>query len=109
MVAQATRLQVLKRALTGLFLRPIWTPLHQLPMYKACPAGSLTVAENQAPRLLNLPSSLSYYRIILHESNSLNPLFMEMFVTSYLAMQDTYVRIVEWISEAKLFAGGRFS
>ena len=29
--------------------------------------------------------------------------------TSYLAMQDTYVRIVEWISEAKLFAGGRFS
>ena len=57
-VAQATRLQVLKRAhSTGLFLRPIWTPLHQLPMYKACPAGSLTVAENQAPRLLNLPSS----------------------------------------------------
>ena len=52
------RLQVLKRAhSTGLFLRPIWTPLHQLPMYKACPAGSLTVAENQAPRLLNLPSS----------------------------------------------------
>jgi hypothetical protein len=41
----------------GLLLRPIWTPLHQLPMYQACPAGSLAVAGNQAPRLLNLPSS----------------------------------------------------
>jgi hypothetical protein len=28
-----------------------------LPMYQPCPAGSLSVAQNQAPRLLNLPSS----------------------------------------------------
>jgi len=41
----------------GLLLRPIWTPLHQLPMYRACPAGPLPVANDQAPRLLNLPSS----------------------------------------------------
>ncbi len=58
LIAQAERLQLLERAhAVGLFLRPIWTPLHQLPMYEACPAGSLAVAENQAPRLLNLPSS----------------------------------------------------
>ena len=56
--AAAQRLQLLERAhAVGLLLRPIWTPLHQLPIYKACPAGSLPVAENQAPRLLNLPSS----------------------------------------------------
>ena len=41
----------------GLLLRPIWTPLHQLPMFDNCSSSSLAVAENQAPRLLNLPSS----------------------------------------------------
>ena len=57
-IAQAERLQLLERAhAVGLFLRPIWSPLHQLPMYQASPAGSLTVAENEALRLLNLPSS----------------------------------------------------
>ena len=58
LIAQAARLQLLECAHSvGLLLRPIWTPLHQLPMYEACPAGSLAVAENQAPRLFNLPSS----------------------------------------------------
>ena len=58
LLAQAERLQVIECAhAIGLLLRPIWTPLHQLPMYEACPAGSLAVAENEAPRLLNLPSS----------------------------------------------------
>lgn len=58
LIAQAARLQLLERAHSiGLLLRPIWTPLHQLPMYERCPAGLLSVAENQAPRLLNLPSS----------------------------------------------------
>ena len=57
-VAQASRLQLLERAhAVGLLLRPIWTPLHKLPMYEVCPAGSLVVAECQALRLLNLPSS----------------------------------------------------
>jgi perosamine synthetase len=56
--AQAQRLELLEAAHgTGLLLRPIWTPLHQLPMYQACPAGPLPVANDQAPRLLNLPSS----------------------------------------------------
>lgn len=55
---QAERLQLLERAHSvGLLLRPIWTPLHQLPIYEACPAGSLVVSENLAPRLVNLPSS----------------------------------------------------
>ena len=58
LAAQADRLQLLEHAHSvGLLLRPIWTPLHQLLMYKACPAGSLAEAENQAPRLVNLPSS----------------------------------------------------
>ena len=57
-VAHAERLQLLERAhALGVFLRPIWKPLHQLPMYKHCPSGSVVVAENQALRLLNLPSS----------------------------------------------------
>ena len=56
--AETNRLQLLQRAHSvGLLLRPIWTPLHQLPMYMECTSGSLSVAENQAPRLLNLPSS----------------------------------------------------
>lgn len=58
LIAQTDRLQLLERAHSvGIKLRPIWTPLHQLPMYKVCPAGLLAVSENQAPRLLNLPSS----------------------------------------------------
>ena len=57
-IAQAARLQLLELAHSiGLLLRPIWTPLHQLPMYVDCPSDPLTVAENQALRLLNLPSS----------------------------------------------------
>ena len=57
-IAEDHRLQLLESAhAAGLLLRPIWTPLHRLPMYRACPAGSLVVANNQTPRLLNLPSS----------------------------------------------------
>ena len=58
LIAQAERLRLLELAHSfGLLLRPIWTPLHKLQMYEACPAGSLAVAENQAMRLLSLPSS----------------------------------------------------
>ena len=58
LVAEAERLALLERAHSvGLLLRPIWSPLHQLPMYQSCPRGSLPVAENQAMRLINLPSS----------------------------------------------------
>ena len=57
-VAQSMRLQLLEAAhAVGLLLRPIWTPLHHLPMYESCPAGPLPVAAGQAPRLVNVPSS----------------------------------------------------
>ena len=57
-VVHTSQLQLLKYAhATGLFLRPIWTPLHQLPMYASCPAGCLDVADSEACRLINLPSS----------------------------------------------------
>lgn len=56
--AEAQRLQVLEAAhAEGLLLRPVWRLLHQLPMYVQAPRGHLTVAEDQACRLLNLPSS----------------------------------------------------
>ena len=58
LIAQANRLELLQCAhASGLLLRPIWTPLHQLPMYENCPAGTLAIAENQGSRLVNLPSS----------------------------------------------------
>lgn len=56
--AEAQRLQVLEAAhAEGLLLRPVWRLLHQLPMYDQAPRGCLAVAEDQACRLLNLPSS----------------------------------------------------
>jgi len=57
-VAEAERLQVLEAAhAEGTMLRPVWRLLHQLPMYAEAPRGALTVAEDQACRLLSLPSS----------------------------------------------------
>jgi len=56
--ARAQRHSLLELAhASGLMLRPIWQPLHQLPMYADAPRGPLSVSEDQARRLLNLPSS----------------------------------------------------
>ena len=56
--AEALRLQVLETAhAEGLMLRPVWKLLNQLPMYSKLPRGDLRTAEDQASRLLNLPSS----------------------------------------------------
>ncbi|MDO6351105.1 LegC family aminotransferase [Synechococcus sp. YX-04-1] len=56
--AQAQRLQVLEAAhAEGLLLRPVWKLLSQLPMYSQAPRGNLATAEDEASRLLNLPSS----------------------------------------------------
>jgi perosamine synthetase len=38
--------------------RPVWIPLHKLPMYQACPRMDLSVAENLAERIVNIPSSV---------------------------------------------------
>ncbi len=56
--ASELRLKLLKEAhLKGLLLRPVWQPLHQLPMYINAPHGDLFKTEDQASRLINLPSS----------------------------------------------------
>lgn len=41
----------------GLQSRPIWRPMHQLAMFKECPAMSLHVTEGIAQRAVNVPSS----------------------------------------------------
>ena len=57
-IAEAQRLKLLEDAhAAGVLVRPVWTPLNELPMYVDSPAGSLTVTTDQAPRLINLPSS----------------------------------------------------
>lgn len=37
--------------------RPIWTPMHQLPMYKDFYRGDLSVTEKTVMQIINLPSS----------------------------------------------------
>jgi perosamine synthetase len=41
----------------GVHARPLWTPIHQLPMYNQCPRARLPVAEDMYARCINLPSS----------------------------------------------------
>lgn len=41
----------------GIMTRPAWTLMHQLSMFKDCPAMDLSCAENLATRLINIPSS----------------------------------------------------
>ncbi|WP_139834779.1 LegC family aminotransferase [Thalassospira sp. MCCC 1A03138] len=41
----------------GLMTRPAWTLMHRLPAYEGCPRmASLSVAENLADRIINIPS-----------------------------------------------------
>lgn len=44
-------------AAAGLSARPLWTPMHRLPIYAACPRASLVAAENLVARVVTLPSS----------------------------------------------------
>lgn len=41
----------------GFLVRPIWRPMHQLAMFTHCPSMPLTVTEDMARRVINLPSS----------------------------------------------------
>lgn len=41
----------------GIHTRPVWTPLHRLPMYEACPRMPLDVVESLERRIVCLPSS----------------------------------------------------
>lgn len=40
-----------------LLCRPVWKPLHQLPMFTHCPRSDLAITESLAHRIINLPSS----------------------------------------------------
>lgn len=37
--------------------RPVWTPMHRLPMYSQAPRSDLTTTESMERRIINLPSS----------------------------------------------------
>lgn len=41
----------------GLLVRPIWQPMHQLSMYADCPKMDMSVTEDLASRVINLPST----------------------------------------------------
>ncbi len=41
----------------GLMTRPVWTLMHRLAPYQACPRMALPVAESLEQRIINLPSS----------------------------------------------------
>ena len=41
----------------GIFLRPVWQPIHTLPMYQNVPKASLDVTNEMSMRIINLPSS----------------------------------------------------
>lgn len=41
-----------------LLCRPLWTPLHLLPMYKSHPRSDLRLTESLAQRIISLPSSV---------------------------------------------------
>jgi perosamine synthetase len=40
-----------------IYARPLWTPMHLLPMYFDCPRAPLPIAEDMYKRCINLPSS----------------------------------------------------
>lgn len=40
-----------------IYCRPIWVPMHKLPMYAACPAGPLPVTEDMEARIVCVPST----------------------------------------------------
>ena len=42
---------------SGIHTRPVWTPMHKLPMYADCPRMELRVVESLERRVVNLPSS----------------------------------------------------
>ncbi len=42
---------------SGIMARPVWNPMHHLPMYSDCPRMPLEVTELVASRLVNVPSS----------------------------------------------------
>ena len=44
----------------GLMARPIWEPLHSLPIYAHCPRADLPITNDLAERIINVPSSAKF-------------------------------------------------
>lgn len=56
--SQAERDAVLSALIDdGILARPVWEPLHRLPMYEQCPKADLSMTDRLAGQLINLPSS----------------------------------------------------
>jgi perosamine synthetase len=43
----------------GIGARPLWTPLHELPMYRGCDRTAMRNTESLSSRLINLPSGVA--------------------------------------------------
>jgi len=46
-----------KASSMGIMMRPVWTPMHKLPVFKDSPRGDLTNTEWFESRVVNIPSS----------------------------------------------------
>ena len=44
----------------GVMARPVWDPLHQLPIYSDCPRADLAVTVDLAERIISVPSSAKF-------------------------------------------------
>jgi perosamine synthetase len=47
----------------GIMTRPVWTPMHMLPMYSQCPRTDMDTTESMARRVINIPSSSNLGRV----------------------------------------------
>jgi perosamine synthetase len=56
-IADKRDLVLEKTNCAGIMTRPAWTLMHQLSMFKDCPAMNLSCSESLAKRLINIPSS----------------------------------------------------
>jgi perosamine synthetase len=56
--ARETILSTLNDA--GIMSRPVWEPMHTLNIYSDCPRADLSVTEDLARRIINLPSSAKF-------------------------------------------------
>lgn len=54
----------------GLRCRPVWQPLHLLPMYRDKPRAELALTESLARRIISLPSSVSLGLPLLRNGSS---------------------------------------
>lgn len=52
----------------GLMVRPAWSLMHRLPMYRECPRADLSVAEALEARMVCLPSGVALARAVFAET-----------------------------------------